>query len=78
MLGSKMLKQAFGVAYMDIRIGPEVPTRTALDDGFASKSGKHFDNNSGQFTSRHPDTLDLRKSQEIVTVIESVFGEPRQ
>ncbi|MEL6816892.1 MAG: SDR family NAD(P)-dependent oxidoreductase [Cyanobacteria bacterium J06598_3] len=40
MLGSKMVKQAFGVAGGDIRIGAEILTRAALTDEFAASSGQ--------------------------------------
>ena len=75
LLGSKMVKQAFGVAGGDIRIGAEVLTRAALDDEFAAASGQYFDNDSGQFASPHPDALDPRKSQEVVRVIEKVLAD---
>ena len=78
MLGSKMVKQAFGVAGRDIRIGAEILSRAALADEFAAASGQYFDNDSGQFASPHPDALDPRKSQEIVRVIETVFSEMMQ
>ncbi|MEM9907498.1 MAG: SDR family NAD(P)-dependent oxidoreductase [Cyanobacteria bacterium P01_D01_bin.44] len=73
MLGSKMVKQAFGVAGGDIRIGAEILTRAALSDEFAAASGRYFDNDSGQFASPHPDALDPLKSREIVRVIETVL-----
>ncbi|HNP31466.1 MAG TPA: SDR family NAD(P)-dependent oxidoreductase [Nitrospirales bacterium] len=75
MLGSKMVKDAFGVDGGDIRIGAEILTRAALADEFAAASGQYFDNDSGQFASPHPDVLDPRKSQEIVRVIETVLAE---
>ena len=78
MLGSKMVKQAFGVAGRDIRIGAEILIRAALADEFAAASGQYFDNDSGQFASPHPDALDPRKSQEIVRVIETVLAEMMQ
>ena len=78
MLGSKMVKQAFGVAGRDIRIGAEILSRAALADEFAAASGQYFDNDSGQFASPHPDALDPRKSQEIVRVIETVLAEMMQ
>ena len=78
MLGSKMVKQAFGVAGGDIRIGAEILCRAALDDEFAAASGHYFDNDSGQFTSPHPDALDPRKSQEVVYVIETILTERMQ
>ena len=73
MLGSKMVKDAFGVAGGDIRIGAEILTRAALSNEFQTASGQYFDNDSGQFTSPHLDALDPQKSVEIVRVIEAVL-----
>jgi NAD(P)-dependent dehydrogenase (short-subunit alcohol dehydrogenase family) len=78
MLGSKMVKQAFGVAGGDLRIGAEILCRAALADEFAAASGQYFDNDSGQFTSPHPDTLNPQKSEKIVRVIEAVLAEITQ
>ena len=75
MLGTKMVKQGFGVAGNDIGIGAEIVTRAALADEFATASGRYFDNDSGQFASPHPDALDPQKSEEIVRVIEAVLAE---
>ncbi len=75
MLGTKMVKEGFGVAGGDIRIGADILTRAALADEFAAASGRYFDNDSGQFSSPHPDALDAQKSQEIVRVIESIMVE---
>ena len=74
MLGSKMVKQAFGVAGGDIRIGAEILTRAALSDEFETASGLYFDNDSGQFASPHPDALNAQKSDEIVRAIEVVLA----
>jgi len=75
MLGSKMVKQAFGVAGRDISIGAEIICRAALSDEFAAASGRYFDNDSGQFAPPHPDALNPQKSEEIVRVIEAVLAE---
>ena len=74
MLGSKMVKQAFGVAGSDIRIGAKILTRAALTDEFAHASGKYFDNDSGQFASPHPDALNPQKCEQIVRTIETILG----
>ena len=76
MLGSKMVKEAFGVDGADIGIGAEILVRAALSDEFESASGKYFDNDAGRFASPHPDALDARKSDEIVRVIESIVSSP--
>jgi len=49
MLGSKMVKQAYGVSGGDLSIGAEILCRAALADEFAAASGQYFDNDSGQF-----------------------------
>lgn len=74
MLGSKMVKEAFGVAGADIEIGADILCRAALDDAFAAASGQYFDNDSGQFGSPHPDALNAGKCQEIVKLVEAVLS----
>jgi len=71
MLGSKMVKEAFGVAGADIGIGADILCRAALDDAFAAASGQYFDNDSGQFDAPHPDALNPQKCQEVVSLIEA-------
>ena len=74
MLGTKMVKQAFGSSGNDIRIGAEILTRAALTDEFAETSGQYFDNDSGRFAAPHPDALNPQKSTEIVQAIESILA----
>lgn len=69
MLGSKMVKEAYGVAGGDLRVGAEILCRAALDDAFADASGQYFDNDSRRFASPHPDALDDAKSERIVRLI---------
>ncbi len=78
MLGTKMVKQGFGVAGGDIRIGAEILTRASLTDEFSKASGKYFDNDSGGFASPHPDALNPKKSEAIVRAIEVVLAEITQ
>ncbi len=78
MLGSKMVKDAFGVAGGDIRIGADILCRAALSDEFAAASGQYFDNDAGRFASPHSDALDPQKSEEVVRVIERVLVEMMQ
>lgn len=73
MLASKMVKDAFGVAGSDIRIGADILRRAALDDEFAQASGQYFDNDRRQFGPPHPDALDSQKAQEVVAMIEQVL-----
>jgi len=75
MLGSKMVKEAFGVAGGDLSIGAKILARLALEDDFATASGQYFDNDVGQFAPPHPDALDTQKCEEIVCVLEKVLAE---
>ena len=75
MLGSKMVKQAYGVAGGDLRIGADILCRAALADEFAAASGQYFDNDSGRFAAPHPDALNPEKSAEMVRLIEAVLTE---
>ncbi|MDJ1184046.1 SDR family NAD(P)-dependent oxidoreductase [Roseofilum casamattae] len=74
MLGSKMVKQAFGVPGGDIRIGADILTRAALSDEFATASGEYFDNDLGKFAPPYPDALDAQKCQAVVSAIETVIS----
>lgn len=58
MLGSKMVKDAFGVAGGDLSIGVNILCRAALSDEFSGAAGLYFDNDIGRFSSPHNDALD--------------------
>lgn len=75
MLGTKMVKEAFGVAGRDLRIGAEILTRAALSDEFAAASGLYFDNDSGQFAPPHPDGLNPQKIEEMMRAIKEILSE---
>lgn len=72
MLGSKMVKEAYGVAGSDLRIGAEILCRAAFTDEFATASGRYFDNDIGLFTSPHPDACNLQQCIEIERSIEEL------
>lgn len=75
LLGTKMVKEAFGVAGGDLRIGANILCRLALEDEFTTASGQYFDNDTGQFSSPHPDALNPQKFEEIVNTIEKILAE---
>jgi NAD(P)-dependent dehydrogenase (short-subunit alcohol dehydrogenase family) len=74
MLGSKMVKQAYGVKGGDLRIGAEILCKAALSDEFATASGQYFDNDIGQFARPHGDALDPQKCKEVVSQIEAILA----
>lgn len=73
MLGTKMVKEGFGVSGHNIGIGADILYRAALSEEFSKATGLYFDNDSRQFSSPHHDATDILKCQEIVRVIETVL-----
>ncbi len=73
-----MVKQAYGVAGGDLRIGADIICRAAFSEEFADASGQYFDNDIGSFSAPHPDALNPQKCEEIVRVIEEVLAGVKQ
>ncbi len=71
-LGSKMVKEAYGVAGGDLSIGADILCRAALSDEFADASGKYFDNDIGQFAKPHADALKAGVSAKVTEVVAEV------
>ena len=69
-----MVKEAYGMAGKDLSIGANILTRAALDDEFATASGKYFDNDAEQFGYPHPDALNAAKMANIIEEIEAVLS----
>lgn len=78
MLGSKMVKQAYGANGADLRIGAEILSKIALSEQFAEASGKYFDNDIGQFSRPHPDAMDPVKCKEVIGAMESFLETVQQ
>lgn len=74
LLGTKMVKEGFGMPGKDIHIGSDILVRAALSDEFLNASGLYFDNDIGQFGPPHPDAQDAKKCDQIVGAIESVLS----
>lgn len=73
LLGTKMVKEGYGISGKDISIGSGILTRLALDDSFSNIKGEYFDNDIGRFSSLHPDGNNLEKIKEVVHVIEEII-----
>ncbi|MEZ8788267.1 SDR family NAD(P)-dependent oxidoreductase [Vibrio splendidus] len=74
-LGSKLVKDAYGVDGNDLAIGADILCRAALSDEFANASGQYFDNDSGLFKDPHADALDNTKNHKLVTVLDQLLEE---
>ena len=77
LLASKMVKEGFGVAGSDLRIGADILCRAALADDFADKSGQYFDNDIGKFAPPHSDARDAGNSAKVVAAIEDIVSAHR-
>ncbi|MBW8192864.1 SDR family NAD(P)-dependent oxidoreductase [Neiella marina] len=75
LLASKMVKDAYGVQGGDLSIGANILYRAALDDEFASASGRYYDNDAKQFAPPHVDALNDSKNQQIVAAIEAIISD---
>ena len=75
LLASKMVKEGFGIAGKDLRIGADILRRAALTDEFASRSGAYFDNDAGRFAAPHAAALDPGRSKEIMAALEAIIAE---
>lgn len=73
-LGSKMVKEAYGVSGGNLQDGADILTKAALSDEFANASGLYFDNDIGQFSDPHPDALDVQKNAEISLAIDKILA----
>ncbi len=73
LLATKMVKEGFGMAGNDVRIGVDILMRAALSAEFAQATGLYFDNDSGKFSAPHPDALDTQKTAAVVDAIETAI-----
>ncbi|MEO0428387.1 MAG: SDR family NAD(P)-dependent oxidoreductase [Pseudomonadota bacterium] len=74
LLGSKMVREGFGVAGGDIGKGARILAQAATADTFAEANGKYFDNDAGRFGNPHPDALDPQRCAAVVQAIEDVLS----
>lgn len=72
LLGSKMVKDAYGIAGGDLTLGAEVLCRAALCDEFANASGLYFDNDKEKFAEPHADALDETVCQSVLSMIKQL------
>lgn len=72
LLGSKMVKEAYGMDGGDLRKGADILARAALSEEFASASGSYFDNDSGRFAHPHRDALTLEKAEAVTRAVDEI------
>jgi NAD(P)-dependent dehydrogenase (short-subunit alcohol dehydrogenase family) len=73
LLGTKMVKEGFGIMGKDINIGVEILARLALQEEVLAVSGEYFNNDIGKFSSPHPDALDEKKCSQLLKAMKSIL-----
>jgi len=73
LLGSKMVKEAFGMAGSDLKVGADILCRAALSEEFLNASGQYFDNDIEKFADPHVDALDEKKAQLVLTAMDQII-----
>ncbi|MEM8982396.1 MAG: SDR family NAD(P)-dependent oxidoreductase [Pseudomonadota bacterium] len=74
LLGSKMVKEAYGIAGGDIGIGADILIDAALSVRFADATGKYFDNDNNVFAEPHRDALNAEKNAALVRTMEQLIA----
>jgi len=72
MLGSKMVKEGFGVDGGDLSIGAKILFELSLDEKHSDKSGMYFDNDARQYGVPHADALDENKCLQLIMVLDEI------
>jgi len=72
-LGSKMVKEAYGMQGSSLSIGANILYRAALSDEFENAHGKYYDNDREDFALPHPQALDDGQCQAVINEIESII-----
>jgi len=73
-IGSKMVKEAYGIDGKDLSIGVNGLVTASLSNEFANASGRYFDNDIGAFANPHPDAMNANKNRAVVNEIESILS----
>lgn len=74
LLGSKMVKEAYGIPGHDLSIGADIITRAALSDEFKNASGRYYDNDRKSFGQPHADALDQTKNMRLVEALDGLLA----
>lgn len=69
LLGTKMVKDAYGMVGKDITIGANILTRLSVDLAFDDANGQYFDNDIGQFSQPHPDVMNTQITEPLMQTL---------
>lgn len=73
-LGSKMVKDAYGVAGGDLKEGAKILAEAAFSDRFNSVAGDYFDNDHNTFAAPHPFAGYSTNKKALVAEMEEIIS----
>lgn len=73
LLGTKMVKQGFGIEGEDIMIGADIISRAAISEEFEEANGLYYDNDAKTFGQPHRDALDPTIASAIITQMDATL-----
>ena len=73
-LGSKMVKEAYGMVGNDLSIGTRIIVEAAIAEKFKDASGKYYDNDVQAFAHPNREALIDSKNKELVEKLEGVLS----
>lgn len=74
LLGSKMVKTAYGIAGGDLKLGAKIFVEAALSPRFANVTGEYFDNDHETFAAPHAYANDQTHLATLIDEMESIIA----
>ena len=73
-LGSKMVKEAYGIEGNDIQKGVDILVNASLSEQFVNANGKYYDNDRGTFAEPHVFATDERTCEHLIPELDKLSG----
>ena len=74
LLATKMVKESYGMAGNDLRIGADILRRAAVSEEFDNASGQYYDNDAGRIARPHPAAADRAHVAQLMAAIRELAG----
>ena len=74
LLATKMVKESYGMAGNDLRIGADILRRAAVSEEFANASGQYYDNDAGRIAQPHTAAADRAHVAQLMAAIRELAG----
>lgn len=74
LLGSKMVKEAYGIDGSSLDVGADILLRAALSPEFENANGKYFDNDIEAFASPHPFAQNAHNCNALYAHLQKLYN----